>query len=79
MGILLKLIQMLMLEFIMKHRIYVAKNLLPTLTKAEVTNSDYRGKSLTFYEVGEMWCIELPFSFLSEKNSSSYKYVVMYF
>ena len=63
----------------MKHRIYEAKNLLPTLTKAEVTNSDYRGKSLTFYEVGEMWCIELPFSFLSEKKSSSYKYVVMYF
>lgn len=43
------------------------------------TNSDYRGKSLTFYDVGEMWCIELPFSFLSEKNSISYKYIVMYF
>lgn len=63
----------------MKHRIYIAKNILPSLNSAELTNSNYIGKSLTFYDVGEMWCIELPFSFLSEKGSSAYKYIVMYF
>jgi len=63
----------------MKHRIYIAKNILPSLTNAEITNSNYVGKSLTFYDVGDMWCIELPFSFLSEKGSGAYKYIVMYF
>lgn len=62
-----------------KHRIYIAKSILPTLTNSEITNINYVGKSLTFYDVGEMWCIELPFSFLSEKGSASYKYIVMYF
>lgn len=62
-----------------KHRIYIAKNILPTLSKAEITNSDYIGRPLTFYDAGEMWCIELPFSFLWKENSSSYKYIVMYF
>lgn len=63
----------------LKHRIYIAKNLLPTLSNAEITDSNYIGKSLTFYDCAGMWCIELPFSFLCEDNSSSYKYIVMYF
>lgn len=63
----------------LKHRIYIAKNLLPTLSNAEITDSNYIGKSLTFYDCAGMWCIELPFSFLAEGGASSYKYIVMYF
>ncbi len=63
----------------LKHRIYFDKNILPTLSKARVTDKYYSGKDLTFYDTGKTWCVELPYSFLMGENSSSYKYIVMYY
>lgn len=59
-----------------KHRIYIAKNILKELKTVQITDEDFSGKNLAFYDIGEMWCIEVPWSVLAEKD---YRYIVMYF
>ena len=62
-----------------KHKIFISKTVLPSISYAKITDNIQRGNYLTVLDLGDIYCIEVPYEALLNKNKDKLEYICLYF